>query len=601
MNARRQLVVIVHPVRAHDDASLRAALGDATMHPLLDASDEALRRLHEVLAPDEALDALAARLRSLPFVDAAYVKPADALPVCAMPPPRAPSDGEETPDFTARQGYLGAAPAGVDAAAAWAVPGGRGAGVHVIDVEGGWDFEHEDLRVNKGGIVSGVPYRDRYWRDHGTAVLGVIAGDANGFGVTGIAPEARVSAASHRGRGTAAAIYDATEALNPGDVVLVEAHRPGPRFDFAPRPDQRGYIPVEWWPDDLAVIQYAAQKGVIVVEAAGNGAEDLDDPFYDAPAEGFPRTWVNPLRRTVDSGALLVGAGAPPPGTHGRDVHGPDRSRLDFSNHGSIVDAQGWGREVTTTGYGDLQEATEHRAYTDLFSGTSSASPVVVGALACVQGVLRASSRSPLTPSQARALLRACGSPQQDRRDVPAAKTPIGARPDLRQLIAALDAPVAPGEMRDAVWLATDWTRGPVELYALTVGPTASGRVELSVFGVGDGRRARFVTGVDARVGEPFGWLLAAREDGAAPDLHAVDLRASERGRVTVRVLSADDGYGSVREVLRAPLAEVRDVAREAAAGAELLAFWDERDGDVALYALREGPLGLVVTRRNRA
>jgi hypothetical protein len=35
--------------------------------------------------------------------------------------------------------------------------------------------------------------------------------------------------------------------------------------------------------------------------------------------------------------------------------HGPDRSRLDFSNFGKAVDVQGWGREVTTCGYGDLQ------------------------------------------------------------------------------------------------------------------------------------------------------------------------------------------------------------------------------------------------------
>lgn len=350
------------------------------------------------------------------------------------------------------------------------------------------------------------------------------------------------------------------------------------------------------------MIQYAARKGVIVVEAAGNGAEDLDDPFYDAPAEGFPRTWVNPLRRAVDSGVLLVGAGAPPPGTHGRDVHGPDRSRLEFSNDGSIVDAQGWGREATTTGYGDLQEATEHRAYTDLFSGTSSASPVVVGVLCARAG------RPPRVV--AGAPHGAAGARAAPRPRLPAARPPrrsrgedafIGARPDLRQMIAALDAPVAPSDLRSCVWLATDWTRGPANSTPSPRAPPRATGWSSSVFGVGDGRRARFVTGVDVRAGEPFAWLLAAREDGAAPDLHAVDLRASEGGRVTVRVLSADDGYGSVREVLRAPLAELRDVARRAATGGELLAFWDERDGEVALYALREGPLGLVVTRRDRA
>jgi hypothetical protein len=132
----------------------------------------------------------------------------------------------------------------------------------------------------------------------------------------------------------------------------------------------------------------------------------------------------------------VVGAGAPPPGTHGRN-HGPDRSRLDFSNYGSIVDAQGWGREVTTCAYGDLQGGThEDEWYTDQFSGTSSASPIVVGALACLQGVARANGQL-LTPANARAHLRATGSPQQASPAAPVTQR-IGNRPDVRALIGRL-------------------------------------------------------------------------------------------------------------------------------------------------------------------
>jgi hypothetical protein len=133
----------------------------------------------------------------------------------------------------------------------------------------------------------------------------------------------------------------------------------------------------------------------------------------------------------------MVGAGAPPPGTHGKD-HGADRSRLAFSNYGAAVDAQGWGREVTTTGYGDLQGGgNEELWYTDRFSGTSSASPIVVGALGCVQGFLRAAGKSPLTAAAARDLLRSTGSPQQDGPNGPASQR-IGNRPDLRQMIDSL-------------------------------------------------------------------------------------------------------------------------------------------------------------------
>ena len=66
-------------------------------------------------------------------------------------------------------------------------------------------------------------------------------------------------------------------------------HRPGPRFNFATRADQRGYIAVEWWPDDFAAILNATNRGIIVVEAAGNGAENLDDASVSDPRRRLPR------------------------------------------------------------------------------------------------------------------------------------------------------------------------------------------------------------------------------------------------------------------------------------------------------------------------
>jgi hypothetical protein len=230
---------------------------------------------------------------------------------------------------------------------------------------------------------------------------------------------------------TAQAIRQAADKLGSGDIMLLEIHRQGPGASGA---GQDGYIAVEWWPDDFDAIRYATNKGVIVVEAAGNGARNLDDPIYSVRPANFPLDWTNPFNRSNrDSGAVVVGAGAPPPGTHGRN-HGPDRSRLDFSNYGALADAQGWGREVTTAGYGDLQGGLMNQWYTEQFSGTSSASPIVVGAIACVQGVLRARGRIPLTPARARDLLRATGSPQTDAPGRPATQR-IGNRPDLRQLI----------------------------------------------------------------------------------------------------------------------------------------------------------------------
>ncbi len=432
---------------------------DATLRRLFGASEERLQDeatslaaapgpevpdlsvYYRVDAPDERLDELAKRLLEQEFVEAAYVKPPAMPPIW---PEEAALAAEEppvhTPDFTGLQAYLDTAPSGIDARYAWTISGGGGADVGIIDIEGAWRFTHEDLTQNQGGVVGGTPSTDIRWRNHGTAVVGEFGGDRSTFGVTGICPDAHVRAISIFGGMTSAgAIRTAANMLNPGDVILIELHRPGPRHNFQSRQDQGGYIALEWWPDDFAAIRYATGRGVIVVEAAGNGAEDLDDGIYDtappSPQGPFPPWWRNPFRRNpLDSGAILVGAGAPAPGTHGRN-HGPDRSRLAFSNWGTLVDAQGLGREVTTTAYGDLQGGVdEDEWYTNTFSGTSSASPIVVGALGCVQGVRRAQGRAPLTPAQARNSLRTTGSPQQDAPGRPSTQR-IGNRPDLRQLI----------------------------------------------------------------------------------------------------------------------------------------------------------------------
>ncbi|MCY8499770.1 S8 family serine peptidase [Bacillus atrophaeus] len=382
-------------------------------------------KYYKVSAPDQMLEELLEQFRHSNSVEDAYIKPAPELARINLEPRRdiAPP---ATPDFSFRQEYLEEAPKGVDAKYAWSFPGGKGDQVNIVDIEGAWKFSHEDLRDNQGGVIGGSESSDLSWRNHGTAVIGVISGDQNNLGVTGISPNAKVQAVSIFGEGqtSSKAIIQAANSLNPGDVILVELHAPGPKFNFEQRNDQKGYIAIEWWQDDFDAIRYATAKGVIVVEASGNGGENLDDVIYE---NRFNRS-------SRDSGAILVGAGAPPPGTHGRD-HGPDRSRLEFSNYGSIVDTQGWGREVTTTGYSDLQGGSnEDIWYTDQFSGTSSASPIVVGTIACLQGIVKARGLEPLSSVRARELLRNTGSMQQDAPTSPLTQR-IGNRPNLKQLI----------------------------------------------------------------------------------------------------------------------------------------------------------------------
>jgi Subtilase family len=434
----------MHPLFAVGEGP--SALGSAVLAtPERPAED--LSRFFHVAAPESQLETLATELREHPSVESAYVKPPAEPPVAALAMTRtlgtlvaarapAPLPGGGSLDYTANQSYLDPAPVGIDARYIWTVPGGGGAGVQIIDCEWSWNFSHEDLLHNKRGVVVGTPGGDD---DHGTSVMGEIGGDLNSFGITGIASEATFGAASFANNPTAQVIMSAANLLRAGDIMLLEIHRPGPNANGQ---GQFGYIAVEWWPDDFAAIRYAINRGIIVVEAAGNGSQNLDDPIYSNRPAGFPPTWTNPFNpANPSSEAVLVGAGNPPKGTHGRDVQPGwnepyyDRARCGFSNYGQRLDCQGWGWEVTSTGYGDLVPGTAQRDrwYTNEFSGTSSASPIITGTLACLQGVLKARGGSLLTPSRAIQLLRSTGSPQQNAPNRPTTQR-IGNRPDLRQL-----------------------------------------------------------------------------------------------------------------------------------------------------------------------
>lgn len=341
------------------------------------------------------------------------------------------------PSFIGMQGYLDPAPQGIDAKHAWLHAGGNGLNIKVIDIEGAWNFSHEDLIQNQGGVVGDTPTSNIGWENHGTAVQGEIAGDKNGIGIVGITPKSNFSAVSIFGSGnsTAKALKTAADHLSAGDIILIELHRAGPNSNGN---GQFGYIAIEWWTADFDAVKYATAKGVIVIAAAGNGSQNLDDAVYQ-----------NKFKRSNrDSGAILVGAGAPPSGNFG-----PDRSRLGFSNYGAIIDAQGWGREVTTSGYGDLQGGNnKNKHYTKAFSGTSSASPIVVGAVAALQGIRKAKGVQVLTYQEIRNVLHTTGSPQTNAPGRPATQR-IGNRPNLKDAIVKITPNVISSGYASKYWL----------------------------------------------------------------------------------------------------------------------------------------------------
>lgn len=363
------------------------------------------------------VDAFFAQVAYNANIEEAFEVPETTLPRMPIASDRVGSSDEEscpitTPSFESYQGYLGPAPHGIDAPAAWR-RGQRGGGVWFADIEGGWNAKHEDLPGERITHAGGTPIPDWSWRAHGTAVLGEVVGKDNGKGVVGIAPDVeRVFTSSIGGTSVADAIDVAARQLRPGDVLLIELQSSGPRG---------AWIPVEYWTDVFDAIEAATNRGVVVIEAAGNGYEDLDHRAYGGR---FDRT-------KRDSGAIMVGAGAPP------RVGFADRERLDFSNYGSRVDVQGWGRKVATLDYGDLQDCSTtseaDRHYTGEFSGTSSASPIVAGAAVILEGVAR-SKGAIITPRDLRELLRRTGTPQAGD-----TSQHIGPRPDLSRALRELD------------------------------------------------------------------------------------------------------------------------------------------------------------------
>lgn len=326
--------------------------------------------------------------------------------------------------FEVCQGYLASAPDGIAAIDAWTKFGARGKSIWVCDIEGDWNFTHEDLPkvTHLGGDLQGDG-----WKDHGTAVLGEIVGKPGRSGVVGISHAARpyVHSAVINGLwNTAGAIMAATKKLRAGDVILIELQGTGPNGK---------YVAMQYWDDVFSAIRVATAKGITVVEAAGNGNEDFELPIF------------NNTGLQKDSGAVIVGAGVPPTnvfGNYGSDwgfgdyeAIGTPRSRIWFSNHGKIVNVQGWGWHVSTCGYGDAQGGKdENRWYTHRFSGTSSASPIVTGAVACLQGHARVNNGSPLSPAKVRSILMKSGTLQAAGPGVPLSQR-IGPLPNLTKAL----------------------------------------------------------------------------------------------------------------------------------------------------------------------
>ncbi|HDR8176980.1 TPA: S8 family serine peptidase [Bacillus cereus] len=361
---------------------------------------------------DIDVQALLVKFEKSSLIETAYLQeeetpPQDRLPNLSVNP-------YDEPRLT-RQGYLEPAPLGINAPYAWSINGGDGKGTTFVDMEYGWLLSHEDLVNQKIELMSGQNKSEHH--DHGTSVLGIVSAEDNNIGGIGIAPKAKVKVVSQiRDNGnynTADAILSAVNNMQAGDILLLEAQATYDGYG------DKNYFPVEVKPDIFDAIRMGTNKGIIIIEAGANGGNDLDQ-FRD-------RNGKQVLNRNSpdfkDSGAIMVGAAS------ARVPH----KRSYFSNYGSRVDVYGWGNAVDTTDAKPSEFITN--LYTSSFAGTSSASPIIAGAAASIQGIAKNNKGKVYTPSQLRNIL---SDPSTGTKSNDPISDKIGVLPDLKAILSKL-------------------------------------------------------------------------------------------------------------------------------------------------------------------
>jgi Subtilase family len=409
-------------------ADLQSLVSDATSQDPSYEPPQFENFLEIVCPPGFDSDSLAAAFGQwAAVVEYAYTAPEPSDPGGGI---TAHAVGDTNPLF-AQQQYLAAAPDGVDAPAAWA-KGATGAGVSFFDLEQGWFLGHEDLPT---GIPALGGANRVTSRAHGCAVLGEIAAVNNKTGIVGIAFGASANvisyfdAADATNKNPAPRVADriakAAKQLTYGDVLLLEVQLPGKLSG------QQTLLPAETDRQVFEAIKLATKASRIVVEAAGNGQDDLD-LFTDAVNRKVLSRGSADFK---ESGAIMVGA----------CVSGVPHSRHPDSNYGTRVDCYAWGENIKTSAWDSSKPATNNlywgvnykpADHPDGFGGTSGASPIIAGCCLLLQDL-----RSKLTPKSGTGKL-----PPADMRTVlsdPANGTAsfevtdqIGSMPDFTKIIA---------------------------------------------------------------------------------------------------------------------------------------------------------------------
>ena len=235
---------------------------------------------------------------------------------------------------------------------------GSGASVGVIDT--GVDASHPDLTAAYDSTTSrsflsggscdgdagcGDPGQDG--AGHGTSVAGVIAAAADGHGTVGAAPGARIvslKAGDRTGTFTADAVSQAIRYGADAHLsVLVMSFTVDPWFRYcdnapADTPEERAQQKTDM-EKVTSALRYAADRGVVLVAAAGNEAYDLDHGTSDPYSSG----WSGQGERPVTEQCVTMPAQSDDVITVGAITN--KGVRAGYSNIGSSIDIVTFGGE----------------------------------------------------------------------------------------------------------------------------------------------------------------------------------------------------------------------------------------------------------------
>lgn len=302
-----------------------------------------------------------------------------------------------TPNYLVNQTYA-TANIGVNMEYAWDL-GLNGQNIRVRDIEYGFNKNHEEFAHRENVMVApNLSINSNVnpnWQEHGTAVMGIVCADPADYGIKGLAhgasevllyPEYTNEYFYNRFQAVSRAINNSTL----GDVVIYEMQTIG-----ASTTQDDDYVPAEYSFSIWNLTKAATDMGIIVVAAAGNGNQNLDDPMYEQ------------YMSRGNSGAIIVGAGT------ASVLHNRINTSWWGSTYGSRVDLQGWGEGVLTAGYGDYATigGDFNQRYT-IFNGTSSATPIVASCVIVLQSYYYSLFNEYLLPTQMKEILQTTGYPQ---------------------------------------------------------------------------------------------------------------------------------------------------------------------------------------------